>query len=156
MIGKEDVLKAANEVFHKNGELFVVDVKVGPGNDIEVFIDSDGRVAVDDCIRASRAIEAILDRDKEDFSLTVSSAGVGQPLKTLRQYLKLIGKSAELVLADGTKILGTLEAADKENITVSYTEKQTAEGKKRPQNVTVTKTFTLGDVKTTREHIDFK
>lgn len=158
MIEKEDILKTAEAALERigNEELFVVEARVRPGNEIEVTIDSDGRVTVDDCIALSKAIEGEFDRDAEDFSLTVSSAGIGQPLKVLRQYRKLVGKSAEVVLADGSKILGTLDGADGESITLSYPEKRTVEGKKRPEIVTVTKTFALADVKSTKEHLDFK
>lgn len=158
MITKEDILKAAEEALDRTGnkELFVVEVKARPGDEFEVYIDSDGRVTVDDCIAVSKAIEGQFDRDLEDFSLTVSSAGIGQPLKVLRQYRKLVGKSAEVVMNDGMKVLGTLEDADDENISLSYPEKRTAEGKKKPEIVTVTKTFALKDIKTTKEYLDFK
>lgn len=158
MIEREDILKAAEAALEATGnsELFVVDAKVRPGNDIELFIDSDTRVTVDDCIAVSRDIESRFDREAEDFSLTVSSAGIGQPLKVLRQYKKLVGRSAEVVLADGGKILGKLEAADDESITLSYPEKRTVEGKKRPETVTVAKTFPLSEVKSTKEYLDFK
>ncbi len=169
MIDKEDILKAAEEGLkqmgggqkgaggeNNGGELFIVEVKSRAGDEFEVYIDSDSRVTVDDCISLSRAIEAQFDRDAEDFSLTVSSAGIGQPLRVLRQYKKLVGKSTEVLLGDGTKILGTLEGADESSITLSYPEKRTVEGKKRPETVTVTKTFPLDEVKSTKEYLDFK
>ncbi len=158
MIGKEDILKAAEEGLKEMGNdgLFLVEIKSKPGEEFEIYIDGDARVGVDDCIALSRAIEAQFDRDIEDFALTVSSAGIGQPLKVLRQYKKLAGKPAEVVLNDGVKILGTLEAADAESITLSYPEKRAMEGKKRPETVTVTKTFALDEVKSTKEYLDFK
>lgn len=158
MIDKEDILKAVEVGLEEigNAELFVVEVNAMPGNEFEVFIDSDGRVAVDDCIALSRAVDARFDRDVEDFSLTVSSAGIGRPLRVPRQYRKLVGRSIEVLLNDGAKLTGKLEAADAESITLSYPEKRTVEGRKRPETVTVTKTFPLATVKSTREHIDFK
>ena len=35
-----------------------------------------GGVSIDDCVALSRFIESRLDRDKEDFSLMVGSAGI--------------------------------------------------------------------------------
>lgn len=56
--------------------LTLVDIKVNKANNIKVFFRTSGRPAcIDDCVALSRWIEARLDRDKEDFSLTVSSAG---------------------------------------------------------------------------------
>ena len=44
---------------------------------IEIIITrKDEGVSIDDCVNLSRHIESKLDRDKEDFSLTVSSAGI--------------------------------------------------------------------------------
>ncbi|UKI38881.1 MAG: hypothetical protein L6V35_06150 [Alistipes putredinis] len=101
-------------------------------------------------------MEEVLEPSGEDFSLTVSSAGIGQPLKLLRQYLKLIGRPVEVLLANGTKILATLVAATDDSITVSYTEKAIVEGKKRKQEVTVEKTYPKSEIKTVREYLDFK
>lgn len=251
MIGEDDIKRAAEAGLQElgNPELFLVEVRRMPGDEFEVTVDSDGRVTVDDCIVLSRAIEGRFDRDAEDFALTVSSAGIGQPLKVARQYLKLVGKPAEVVLTDGTKILGTLEGfepgtagavkagvpgksaaeADKAgviskiaagadkgssagdvgadkggretggrdnvmvggtagscgagdrsdpgnggggnddrsdrshrggieggSISISYPEKRKVEGKKKPEVATVTRTFPLAQVKTTKEYMDFK
>ena len=61
--------------------MFVVGCTSTPGNDIELLIDSDTSVAIDACVRLSRSIEEEFDRDEEDFSLTVASAGIGSELK---------------------------------------------------------------------------
>ncbi len=163
MVDLQDI-KAAAEAALREDKLFLVEVK-GRGDEFEVTIDSDDRVTVEDCVLLTKAIEGRFDRDlpENDFSLTVSSAGIGQPLRVARQYRKLVGRAVEVLLASGTKIVGTLEAAEMandgremESITLSYPEKQRPEGQKRPQIVTVTKTFPLSEVKTTSEHIDFK
>ena len=78
-------------------DLFVVDCTCTPGNEVELTIDSDTSVGIDACAELSRAIEAELDRDAEDFSLTVMSAGIGSELRSLRQYRKLAGKEPQIV-----------------------------------------------------------
>ena len=77
-------------------DMFVVSCTCTAGNDIELLIDSDTSVDIDTCADLNRAIEEVLDRDNEDFSLTVASAGIGSELKQLRQYRKLIGRSVEV------------------------------------------------------------
>ena len=69
----------------EGSKLFLVSVTATPTNEIEVVIDSDDSVDIDDCVNLSQTIEAQFDREAEDFELTVTSAGVGQPLKLLRQ-----------------------------------------------------------------------
>jgi ribosome maturation factor RimP len=139
-----------------NPETFVVDITISPANDICVTLDSDSSVSVDDCVAISRAMSARIDEITDDYSLVVTSAGIGQPLKLLRQYHKLIGRSVEVVLADGAKILAVLDAADENGITVSYQEKVAVEGKKRKQLVDVVKTYTYDEIRTTAEWLDYK
>ena len=66
-------------------DLFVVDCTCSPANEVELLIDSDTSVGIETCVELSRAIEAEFDRDTEDFSLTVASAGIGSELKHLRR-----------------------------------------------------------------------
>ena len=149
-------IRALAEEKLEGSELFVVDVTCSPTNDVEVLVDSDSSVAIEDCVALSRAIEDSLDRDQEDFSLTVASAGIGQPLRMLRQYRKLIGRPVEVVLLNGMKLLAELRDATEESVTLAYEEKVAVEGKKRKQLVETVKEYPLNEVKSTREYIDFK
>ncbi len=140
----------------EGSEMFVVGCHCSPGNEIELLIDSDTSVSIDACAELSRAIEAEFDRDTEDFSLTVASAGIGSELKHLRQYRKLLGRPVEVLLQNGIKIVARLDEADETHLTLSYEEKQTVEGKKRKQLVRVTRTYPFAEIKSTREYLDFK
>ncbi len=74
MIAKETVEAIAREYLEKT-PLTLVRVKVSKDNDIDVTITrQDAGVTIDDCVELSRHIESKLDRDREDFSLTVGSA----------------------------------------------------------------------------------
>ena len=140
----------------EGSELFVVDCTCSPANDVELLIDGDNGVSIEDCVALSRTVEAAFDRDEEDFSLTVASAGIGSELKHLRQFRKLTGKAVEVLLKNGTKILATLDAADEESITLSYDERVAVEGKKRKELVHTVKTFSFDEVKYTKEYLDYK
>lgn len=83
MIAKEQIISLAEEAL-KDTDRYVVDVTVSSDNVIEVYIDSDTSVTIDDCVEASRYIEEHLDRDAEDFELSVSSAGIDEPLLVVR------------------------------------------------------------------------
>ena len=123
MIDTKKIIEAAERNL-QGTDMYVVGCTCTPGNDIELLIDSDTSVAIDACVRLSRSIEEELDRDEEDFSLTVASAGIGSELKCLRQYRKLIGQSVEVLLTSGIKILAKLDAVSENDITLSYEEKQ--------------------------------
>lgn len=155
MIDTKKIIEAAERLL-QGTDMFVVGCTCTPGNDIELLIDSDTSVAIDACVQVSRALEAELDRDTEDFSLTVASAGIGSELRCLRQYRKLVGSTVEVLLVSGIKVLAKLDGIDDEGITLSYEEKQAVEGKKRKQPVTVTRRYGFDEIKSTREWLDFK
>lgn len=155
MIDTKKIVEAVTRKL-EGTDLFVVECTSTPGNEIELTIDSDTSVGIDACAELSRAVEAELDREEEDFSLTVMSAGIGSELRSLRQYRKLVGRSVEVLLTSGIKILARLDEVSEEGITLSYEEKQAVEGKKKKQLVTVTRTYPFAEIKSTKEWLDFK
>ncbi|MBQ4021780.1 MAG: ribosome assembly cofactor RimP, partial [Bacteroidales bacterium] len=98
---KEQLEKAAAD-YVKGKDLFIVDIKVSADNDIDITIETDSRdVTLDDCVEMSRFVESRLDRDVEDFSLTVGSAGLTAPFRIPRQYRKFVGSTIEVTFRDG-------------------------------------------------------
>ena len=112
-------------------DIFLVKLTVSSSNDINVLLDSDSGLTLSDCRSISRAIESSLDREVEDFSLTVSSAGVGEPL-VLRQYKKNVGRKVRVSLIDGEIIEGKMVAADDKGVELEWKsreKKPTGKGK---------------------------
>lgn len=119
MITKEQIIAIAEQKL-SGTDHFLVEVNVQPGNHITVFMDADSTVSVDDCNAMSRHIESCLDRDLEDFELTVSSAGLDRPLTMLRQYRKNIGKDLTVKPADGQPVIGVLVAVTPDGIELEH------------------------------------
>ena len=140
----------------KGSDVFVVECTSTPSNEISLILDADSRVSIDTCVAVSRAVDAVFDRDVEDFSLTVASAGIGEPLKLLRQYKKIEGSPIEVLLKDGVKILGTLDEATESGITVSYDETVAIEGKKRKELQHIVREISFEDIKSAKEYLDYK
>lgn len=137
-------------------DMFVVDCTIAPDNTIDLILDSDTSVSIDTCAMLNRAIGEAFDRDVEDYSLTVASAGIGEPLKLVRQYKKLVGESVEVLLKSGVKILATLDEVSDETITISYDEAVVVEGKKKKQIQRTTHTYSFDEIKWTKEYLDYK
>jgi ribosome maturation factor RimP len=97
-------------------ELFLVAFSVSAELQLEVFIDGDQGVTVADCIALTKALEEHLDRETEDFSLEVSSYGVGKPLLLPRQYVKNTGRLLETHQTDGTVLTGRILRADAKEV----------------------------------------
>ena len=137
-------------------DMFVVDCTITPDNTIDLILDSDTSVSIDTCAMLNRAIGEAFDRDVEDYSLTVASAGIGEPLKLVRQYKKLVGESVEVLLKSGIKILATLDDVTDEAITISYDEAVVVEGKKKKQMQRTSHTYSYDEIKWAKEWLDYK
>ena len=136
---------------------FIVDVSVSKDNDITLTIEKEeGTIELDDCVSLSRFFETRFDREVEDYSLTVSSAGLDQPFKVLKQFAKAVGSKVEVSLKGGKKMVAVLEAADEESITLKYTAKEAVEGKKKKELVEHVDRFTMDQVNAVVPYIEFK
>lgn len=133
-----------------DGELFLVDVKVSKNNVIQVFIDGDNGVKIQDCIDLSRKLEECLDRESEDFELSVLSFGVEEPLKLQRQYTKNIGRSLQVENEEGS-FTGVLVSADEQSFSIELKKKN----KKDEENDNI-KTYNYKEIKSAKVVISFK
>ncbi len=152
MISKEVIQRMVEDKL--TDTMFIVDISVGLGNAISIVIDSDHGLSIDDCIAMSRHIEHQFDREVEDFSLEVSSPGLTQPFKVLRQFLKNLEKEVEIVTGKGDKIVGILKSANEKSFFVETTSNIKADGKKVVEIKTIE--FPLHEIKTVKPVITFK
>ena len=149
-----DIIDAiSDEIVARN--CYIVEISISKDNDIEITIESeDGRVELDDCVAISRFFESKFDRETEDYSLTVTSAGLDQPFKVLKQYLKAVGSKVEVMLKGGRKMVAVLTEADQDSITLKYSVKEAVEGKKK-EFVEHIDRFTMDQVNSVRPYIEF-
>ena len=134
-------------------EVFLVAVKIKPTNNLKVYLDADNGLPIDTCVKINRAlykqIEELNWYPDGNFSLEVSSAGIDEPLKLLRQYQKNIGRMVEVTLNDDSRIEGKLEAVDPQHILVAC-----KEGKNK-KAVVVEKQVAFQDIKQTKVLVTF-
>lgn len=136
--------------------IFIVDVKINPGNAIVVEIDSPDSIDIDTCATITRKIEATFDRDVEDYELEVGSAGLTAPFKVKGQYLKNIGNEIEVLTCDGRKLQGTLTAVGDDDFTIEIAKKVKEPGAKRPTIVLEPETLKIENTKSVKYLINFK
>ena len=129
MITKEQIAALCEEAL-ADSDRFLVDVKVKPANVIEVYVDSDTAVTIDNCMEISRFIESKLDRDVEDYELSVFSWGLSGALKMDRQLRKYVGKDVEIKTKELGKIQGKLVSFDDKKVEIAPTPKKSS--KKKP------------------------
>lgn len=155
LIAKERITELV-EQFIAESDLFLVDITVSPSAQISVSIDSEQGVDIDRCVALSRHIEGNLDREQEDFELIVASAGLSEPLKVYRQYVKNKGRDVAIVLANGEKFIGTLLEVTPEEVLIEYEEIIKTEPKGKKKKVITQKTITFAEIKRTTVEISMK
>lgn len=158
MISKKKVTRLVNERIEEldNG-LFIVNLHINTNNVIHVELDKhEGGVSVDDCIRVSRNVEHNLDREEQDFELSVSSAGLDKGLRVFPQYKKNIGRKVKVKLNAGGSIEGEMIDATPEQIVIQTTRKERIEGKKKKETIVEDHTLKMEEIKEAKVVITFK
>jgi ribosome maturation factor RimP len=120
MTFKNKVQELLDVALAERPELFLVDLSINEANKISINLDGDQGVNLQDCIDISRTIENNLDREEQDFSLEVASAGVSSPLKFVRQYKKNIGRTLRVKTSSSDDLEAKLVAADEEKISLEW------------------------------------
>jgi ribosome maturation factor RimP len=118
-------------------DIFLVGIKIKPTNNFKIFLDADSGLGIEKCIKINRALYKSIEETglypDGDFSLEVSSPGVDEPLKLLRQYKKNTGRHVEVTLADDTRQEGVLSDVSEDAITILQ---KTGKGKKAVETAT--------------------
>lgn len=134
-------------------DIFLVSIKIKPTNNFKIYLDADSGLGIEKCIKINRALYKIMEEmamyPDGDFSLEVSSPGVDEPLKLLRQYKKNISRSVEVTTNDEEKKEGVLKEVTDETITIEQSE---GKGKKA---VIINTVINFTDIKQTRVLIKF-
>lgn len=140
----------------KDTDIFLVDVKVSPDNNITVEIDSMKGLDIATCADLTRKIEAEFDREVEDYELEVGSAGLTSPFKVKQQYVKNIGNDVDVVTRDGRKLSGRLVEVGDSDFTIEVPTKVKVEGQKRPTVQIIPQTIAMDNAKSVVYAIKFK
>ena len=155
MIDKQLLIETVEQAIDGTS-IFIVDVKITPGNAIVVEIDSPDNIDLDTCASITRKIEAVFDRDAEDYELEVGSAGLTSPFKVKGQYLKNIGNEVEVLTCDGRKMQGVLTEVGDDDFTIEVAKKVKEPGAKRPTIVMKPTTLKIDNTKSVKYLINFK
>lgn len=134
-------------------DLFLVEIRIKPTNNIKVFIDGDQGVSIERLVQYNRKLYKEIEESamfpNDDFSLEVSSPGLDEPLKMHRQYLKNIGRFAEVVDQEGVRKEGKLVSVTEQEVILEET---IGKGKKME---VVQHTIPFDKIKSTKIQIKF-
>ncbi len=115
-------IEALLEPLLEGSDMFVTGIRIRPTNNIKVFLDADSGLDISKCATVNRklyhAIEEQALYPDGDFSLEVSSPGIDEPLISMRQYRKNIGRTVEVTPIEGQAFSGQLKEVHDDRITL--------------------------------------
>ncbi|MDA8917811.1 ribosome assembly cofactor RimP [Flavobacteriaceae bacterium] len=144
---KEQVEQLVKTALDENPTLFLIDLTIGGDNTIRILLDGDEGVSLQSCMEVSRKIEHNLDREENDFSLEVSSCGVGSPLTLPRQFKKNVDRKLEVTDSEDKLVQGTLITVTEDSFTLEWKAREPKPIGKGKVTVTKTKEFKYGSFK---------
>jgi ribosome maturation factor RimP len=146
MAFREKVNLLLTEALSEKPSLFLIDVTITDAFKVIITLDDDNGVVLQDCIDVSRVIENNLDREEQDFSLEVASAGVSSPLKNIRQYKKNVGRTL-IVKTETENIEAELVEANDDFVILSWKAREPKKIGKGKETVQKTLEVPYGDIK---------
>jgi ribosome maturation factor RimP len=120
------VRELVEEKIAEKPNLFLVDVKMHSNGSLIILVDGDNGIGIDDCVAISRHVGFHLEEEniiETAYNLEVSSPGLDAPLKLTRQYLKNIGRTLAIKMANGVKREGKLSGITEDAIIIEVKEK---------------------------------
>jgi len=146
-----DEIKGLLQPLLEETDMFIVNMKIKPINNIKIYLDSDTGFSVEKSIKVNRKLYALIEESQlfpdGDFSLEVSSPGVDEPLHEWRQYKKNIGRKVLVTLTDASDKLGLLKDVNEEKLMLEMTVPKKKE--------TTIVEIPFSDIKTTVVQISF-
>ena len=104
-------------------DMFVTNLQIEPGNNIKLFLDADEGLNVQKSVSINRQLVAQIDElgwyPNGDYSLEVSSPGVDEPLRSVRQYQKNIGRTLAVTNVEDLEQIGVLKAVTEVGISLA-------------------------------------
>lgn len=134
-------------------EYFLVSLRIKPTDNVKVFLDGDQGITIEKCIYFNRKLRNAIEENgiypEGEYSLEISSPGVGEPLKLHRQYAKNINRFVEVILVDDSKKEGQLITVSEHDILLECV---IGKGKKA---ITQQLVIPFNNIKTTTVQIKF-
>lgn len=154
MITEDRVRKIVDDILVE-GNQFLVDLKVNPGNIVVVEVDNDDAIKVSELAELNKMIREQLGAEGEDVELRVSSPGTNKPFKVQRQYTKHVGRLVQVEMNDGKKLIGVMESWNEKELGLRIQTPSKVKGRlpKLDKEITV---ISCDSIKTTKATVTFK
>ena len=116
-----------------DSSFFLVDLYISNNQrKVEVSLDGDSGVTIEKCAEVSKKLGAFIEEENligHAYQLYVSSPGVDTPIKNPRQFNSRLGREFSVLMNDGTKYKGVLNAIIEGELELEIEQKE--KGKKK-------------------------
>ncbi len=156
----ESIRKMIEEILVEEPVYFLVDLRIKPINNIKVFLDGDAGITIEKCVRINRKLYKLIEEaglyPAGDFSLEVSSAGLDEPLKSMRQFKKNIGRAVEIQFLDGSLKEGVLLEVNEEGLVLEEATGKPSNGKHQTKKKEISShSYLFNNIKSTKIQVVF-
>ena len=100
---------------------------------LRFLVDMPGGITLAECARLNNQIGKVLDESNiplENYLLEVSSPGLDRPIKTVKDFLRVVGKKVRILWTKDNKErvtdIGEVKSVDNENVTLAMEGKEEA------------------------------
>jgi ribosome maturation factor RimP len=147
---KEELRTLVKSVTDNKKDVFVVDIEMKPGNQVDIYVDTMEGITVNECAEISRELSVLLEEKMDNFQLNVSSPGLGMPFRLKKQYQKNVGREVEVLLNSGQRKNGILVEVSDEYIVIETEKKE-----KNSDDIQEQHTITIDNIKKTNLVVSF-
>jgi len=135
-------------------QLYLVELNVSADNVITIYADGTENISVEQCTAIARFLRDELGESADDYEITVSSPGLDKPFRHIKQYLKNVGKSVEVLTNEGIKIEGKIDSATETQVVINKFKKRNPKNKaQKPEVSNEMVTVSMNDIKQTKKLI---
>lgn len=156
MITLEKIEEIVNS--HLEGtEHFLTEIDLSPAGQLSVYVDSFEYFTLDDCASLMRVIRKEFGEALDNYDLTVSSAGMDRPFKSMKQYHKNLNREVKVVTFEGKSISGILSKIGDESVFVEEAPRPAKKGMKvSAKAAPLMHEIAFNNIKETKRIINFK
>ncbi len=113
---KNHIEQIVEKILKPERDLYAVELKVIQDDRIRLVLDSDQRLTLSECIRIHKQLELQIQHfdGALNYSIEVTSVGIGSPLTLKRQYYKRIGRQLTVLTHENETVKGKLTRVDEQ------------------------------------------
>ncbi len=155
----EKIVQWLNQILDETDDCFLVSSKIGADASYQFFIDSDTGFTLEKSVAINRALRNKIEEaeiyPEGMFSLEISSPGISEPLKNIRQYKKNTGRLVAIETKEKESVTGRIVGVENDEIILEVNGKN-AKGVASPKMPKTKRNINLNTIQKAIIQIEFK